>query len=121
MPLPMKPRANRVDESFPATGLSAAAASAAPWMVLAPCAPRVEAVATMMANITTLDRTIPDTTSNRAWRWVVFALAFERSLRGIALAPPRSSSRSSSTRWAVCQKNRYGEMVVPSTATSSAR
>jgi hypothetical protein len=34
---------------------------------------------------------------------------------------PASSARISSTRLAVCQKNRYGEIVVPKTATSSWR
>lgn len=114
----MKPAANSTDARWPATGCSALAASAA-LAICAPCpSPRVAAVATMIANMTTWEKVIPENTSRRA-SWSLRRRArCGRSSRDTALSPPRSSLRSSSTRCPDCQKKRYGEIVVPRIATT---
>ena len=117
----MKPRANRALAKCPAKGLSASAAWAALWMFVSLWACSVSAVATMMANMTRLENVMPTKTSSLLVRCLRWARAGLWRLRGCALAPPSGSSRISSRRCALCQKKRYGEMVVPSTATRSAR
>jgi hypothetical protein len=112
----MNPNANRADARLPATGLSAPAAWAALVMLVPPCRPRVDAVAVMMANMTRLDRAIPVKTSKRLVRCLPLAPRVVRRSSGTGSSPPASSARISSTRLAVCQKNRYGEIVVPRTA-----
>jgi hypothetical protein len=118
MPEPMKPRAKMVDAQDPAKGRRADAACAADAMSGCPCAPSVTAVAAIMANITALERAMPVKTSKRLVRTFSEASRGGRRRRGTARLPPSGSSRISSTRCRLCQKNRYGEMVVPRTATN---
>ena len=72
----------------------------------------------MMGNMTTLENPTPKNTSKRLRRNFDAAAERPRQRSGTALLPPMSSSRISSTRFAVSQKNRFGEMVVPNTAMS---
>ena len=116
----MNPIANSAVAQRPAMGSSAFAASAAE-LTCWPEAPRVAAVAMMIANMMRHEKAMPVTTSIRPSRIA------RRRARGVrcdsvgARGPPRSWARSSSTRCAVCQKNMYGEIDVPSTATVSPR
>ena len=81
----------------------------------------VAAVATMIANMTTLEMPMPVNTSKRLVDNFFAAPARDRSFSAIGFSPPAVSSRMSSMRCMLCQKNRYGEIVVPSTPTKSAR
>lgn len=71
-------------------------------------------------NITMLEKAMPENTSRRLVRFLNAARAWLRFLRGVGSSPPSGSSRISSRRLALCQKNKYGEIVVPSMATRSA-
>ena len=72
-------------------------------------------MARLMKYMTRLENSIPTPTSHLAYR------------SSPSVAPRRSHSRrrpgafSSSTSWLACQKNRYGEMVVPRMATRVTR
>ena len=74
----------------------------------------------LVANITMFDNATPVNTSKRLVSSFDFPARRVRRRSGTARSPPRSSSCMSSTRCMDCQKNRYGEIVVPSTATSNA-
>ena len=113
----MKPMEKTADASGPAIGSSAFAASAAVLMVAGPLRPIVEEVATMMANIAAVLTSMPMNTSIRARKSLVPALRGLRSGKGLDASLVPDSARISSMRWALCQKNMYGEMVVPRTAT----
>src|SRR5689334_3271462 len=65
----------------------------------------------MMKYMTKFEKNIPVSTSLREWSSSFFVAPFLSSM----LNRPRSFS--SSTSWAACQKNRYGEMVVPNKPT----
>ena len=73
----------------------------------------VAAVVRMMKNITRLEKNIPVNTSSLA------------ALNSRSVEPRRCARvilpcfRSSSTSSAACQKNKYGEIVVPRTPTST--
>jgi hypothetical protein len=70
----------------------------------------------MMANITMLENPMPKKTSKRLSACFVRASAFVRFGNGSGSLPPAVSARRSSRRSMFCQKKRYGEIVVPSTA-----
>ena len=84
-------------------GRRARAAWSAVWMVVRPCAPRVTAEDTMMANMTATAEAMPATTSRRMRRQCsAFTGPGARADR-----PARfRSSSSSSTSSLACQKNR---------------
>ena len=71
IPVPMNPNANNADAQWPATGFNAAAACVAE-PIFFPC--KVDAVATMMANITALENPIPMNTSPRLVRSLYFGI-----------------------------------------------
>jgi hypothetical protein len=99
---------------LPASGRNARAACAAVSMWVWPARCSVAAVARMMKYITMFENTMPVLTSTAA------------SCSSSSLAPrrcltvTRPTVISSSTSWLACQKNRYGEIVVPSSATNIA-
>jgi hypothetical protein len=111
-PVPMIPNANKYLAALPASGSSAIAACSAVPTVVMPAAPSVAAEVTMMANMTSTPDDIPATTS-------------PRMARNCPTASPSDAVRSpscfnSSTSSLVCQKKRYGEMVVPKSAINAA-
>ncbi|MDD3932665.1 MAG: hypothetical protein PHP55_02295 [Methanoculleus sp.] len=86
-------------------------------MVVIPLACRVAAVVTMMKNMIIWEKNIPMTVSR-------FILTIPRLVTQGLLAPMsgiRPSATSSSTSSDACQKNRYGEIVVPRIATMLSR
>ena len=111
----MRPMARRIDDRSPASGRRASAASVADLISVLPAWWRVAAVASMMKYITRTLNAIPTFTSSAAY-W---------SSRSVAPLRRHSCVRpmliSSSTSWVACQKNRYGEIVVPRIATSARR
>ena len=107
------PSANSTEANSPASGLSAAAACAEVRISCTPSACSVAAVVAMIASATRLETAMPIRVSAR--------------MRSIAEAPWRGALRSacrsgcarmSSHSCAACQKNKYGLIVVPSTATT---
>src|SRR3989338_1112544 len=75
---------------------------------------KVAAHAAMIKNITRLDINIPDQMSTLIF---LTSCVDVLALRNFTVVLPRSIS--SSTSWEVCQKNKYGDIVVPSTAQIS--
>ena len=88
------------------------AACSAVATVVIPASPSVAADVTMMANITKTPDDIPATTSPR--------IARKCDPPSPAVPFPWPPSLSSSTSSLVCQKNKYGEIVVPNNAMSAA-
>src|ERR1035438_6587950 len=76
-------------------------------MLVMPWALRTAAVVRMIEYITTCEKAIPTTTSLRAARSSLRVIP----LRSSSVAPP--AAFISSTSLDACQKNRYGEIVVP--------
>ena len=110
-PVPIRPMAKREEAKGPATGFSAVAAWAALWMSVLPWALSTAAPVRMMAYITTWEKNIPTRTSNRAA--LISSLPTPRRLASVTWPAARIASTSEDA----CQKKRYGEIVVPSTAT----
>src|SRR6185503_8803814 len=111
-PVPMMPIANNHVAALPAKGRKASAASLAVLISVMPCANKVAAQAAIIKNITTLDTNIPDQTSVR----ISLISCKEVSFRDLIVLRP--AKISSSTSCEVCQKNKYGDMVVPSMAVT---
>ena len=104
-PLPINPIANSAYAALP-SGRSASAACLVVSMSWRPARNSVEAVARMMKNCTTLENVMPAMTSSRA------------SASSASVAPRRRPiAFSASTSCDACQKNKYGEIVVPRIAT----
>src|SRR5450759_4974402 len=113
----MKPIEKTAEARGPAIGASALAASAAVLMVTGPFRPIVDDVETMMANIASVLTSMPTNTSTRERNSLVPAFLGLRSGSGFDASLVPVSARISSMRCALCQKNMYGEIVVPKTAT----
>ena len=95
-----------IPAASPAIGANAIAACSGEVICVMPSAFRVAAVVVMIANITNTPENIPTRTSPRMARiWLIAA-------SGISL--------DASTSSAACQKNRYGEIVVPAIAIMAA-
>ena len=111
-PVPMIPKAKTANANSPATGRSASAAWAAVAMVVTPRWLRVTAVATTMHSATAFENSIPTNVSS---------LIRDRCRLAVIKEPEKDASgrrRLSSASCEACQKNRYGLIVVPSTATT---
>src|SRR5580700_3546174 len=79
-------------------------------MLVMPCLNSTLAQAAIMKNITMLERNMPDQTSMR----IFFISAGSEPIRALMVVSPAAISSSISCD--VCQKNRYGVMVVPKMA-----
>src|ERR1039458_2303295 len=111
--MPMMPIANSQNVALPANGLRALAAWAAVVIFVIPCLNRTLAQAAMIKNMTMLDKNMPDQTSIR-----IFFISFgSEPIREARVVLP--ALISSSISWEVCQKNKYGVMVVPKMAQIS--
>ena len=108
-PSPTTPRAKSSWAKLPANGSRAFAAWSAVCTFVIPLTWRVAAAATMIANAITHADTMPPTTSTRI-----------ATMCSSSSCASSGRSASSSTSSLVCQKNRYGDTVVPNTASSAA-
>src|SRR5690242_14053084 len=106
----MIPIANKKYVALPANGRSASAACEAVVILVIPFANRIAPHAAMMKNMTRLDKIIPDQTSTRI---VLSASGVVPRRDAIDVLP---CCTASSTSCDVCQKNKYGEIVVPKIA-----
>ena len=111
--MPMMPQAKKKVAYWPAKGSRAFAASSAVWISVMPWTWSVAAAVTMMKKVMTFEKVMPKMVSRR------MRLISPMETWGIPTPIARilPSSISSSTSSSACQKNRYGEMVVPSSAT----
>ena len=107
----MMPTEKRMKANGPAIGCNACAASAAVLMLVFPESWSTAALVRMIEYITSCENPIPTRMSRRA----SFISWWLTPRREPSVTRPRA--RISSTSELACQKNRYGEMVVPRIAT----
>ncbi|CAJ7875756.1 Uncharacterised protein [Burkholderia pseudomallei] len=110
------PHANSRNAARPAIGSSVFAAWRVVAMSCTPCAKNTADAVSMMQNATTFDASMPTHVSIRIRRpWPRDVLDLRDAPADV---PARLSCAISSTSSAACQTNRYGLIVVPSTATA---
>ena len=109
----MMPIANSAKAKLPAIGRSASAAWSAEAIWVTPCLCSVEAVAMTMNSATRLVTAMPEAMSSRS------RLSAPLAWRACMPSGFSCVRCCSSTSCPACQKNKYGLIVVPNSATSA--